>query len=106
MLRREHLRGLYLNAHYTIVHDEVISVGTVNSSLIHPREVFKPGIEYGATAIVLVHNHPSGIVDPSDSDIAATKQLVEAGKMIGIPLIDHIIITKDFFKSIHIKYVE
>ncbi len=64
-LPKEHLRGIYLNAHQRIVHDEVISVGTIDSNLLHPREVLKPAIEYGAVAIVLVHNHPSGLVKPS-----------------------------------------
>jgi DNA repair protein RadC len=59
-LPKEHLRGIYLNAHYQVIHDEVISIGTVDSSLIHPREVFKPALEYSAAGIVLVHNHPSG----------------------------------------------
>jgi len=103
-LPKEHLRGLYLNAHQRVIHDEVISIGTVNSNLIHPREVFKPAMEYGAAAVILAHNHPSGTTKPSAADLAITKQLVEAGKLVGISLLDHIIITKNSFNSIEIDY--
>lgn len=103
-LRREHLRGLYLNAHYKLIHDEVISMGTVDTSIIHPREVFKPAIEYAAAAVILVHNHPSGITKSSSSDRALTKQLVAAGELLGIDLIDHVIITKNSYKSIPAPY--
>ncbi len=103
-LPKEHLRGIYLNSHYKVIHDEVISIGTINSSMIHPREVFKPGIEYGASALILAHNHPSGSVEPSDSDIEITKQLVLVGKLVGVNVIDHVIITSASFKSIDIDY--
>jgi DNA repair protein RadC len=103
-LPREHMRGMYLNAHHKIIHDEVISIGTVNSSIIHPREVFKPAIEYGAAAVILAHNHPSGEIIPSQADIEVTKQLIAAGKLIGIHLIDHVIIGKDSFMSIDVEY--
>lgn len=103
-LPKEHMRGLYLNAHFKLIHDEVISIGTINSSLIHPREVFKPGIEYGAAAVILAHNHPSGVVEPSAADIEVTRQLVAAGKLIGIHLIDHVIIGPNSFKSISVEY--
>lgn len=103
-LPKEHMRGIYLNNHYKVIHDEIISIGTVNSSLIHPREVFKPAIEYGAAAVILAHNHPSGVVEPSAADIEITKQLVEAGKIIGIHLIDHIIISKDKFSTVNVQY--
>jgi DNA repair protein RadC len=103
-LNKEHLRGLYLNAHQRVIHDEVISIGTVNSNLIHPREVFKPALEYGAAAVILAHNHPSGSTKPSAADIAVTKQLVEAGKLVGISLLDHVIITKKGFASVEVDY--
>lgn len=103
-LPKEHLRGLYLNAHQRVIHDEVISIGTVNSNLIHPREVFKPALEYGAAAVILAHNHPSGTTKPSDADVAITRQLVEAGKLVGISLLDHVIITKKGFASIEVDY--
>lgn len=103
-LPKEHLRGLYLNTHHRIVHDEVISIGTIDTNILHPREVFKPAVEYGASAVVLVHNHPSGVVSPSQADIEITKQLVEVGKMLGIHLIDHVIVTKGEYASIDVNY--
>ena len=103
-LPKEHLRGLYLNTHYRIIHDEIISIGTVDTNMIHPREVFRPALEYAAAAVVLVHNHPSGVVKPSDADLAVTKQLVHAGAILGINLIDHVIVTRDAFASIPIEY--
>lgn len=103
-LPKEHLRGIYLNTHHRIVHDETISIGTINTSITHPREVFKPGIEYGAVAVILVHNHPSGVVTPSEADIEITKQLVTAGKIVGIHLIDHVIVGKDSFASVSVDY--
>lgn len=103
-LPKEHLRGLYLNTHHRLIHDEVISIGTINSNLIHPREVFKPAIEYGAAALILAHNHPSGIVTPSQADIEITKHVIAAGKIVGIPLVDHVIIGKDSYLSIEADY--
>lgn len=103
-LPKEHLRGIYLNAHYRIIHDEIISIGTVDTNIIHPREVFKPALEYAAAAVILVHNHPSGITKPSDADVAITRQLVEAGKLLGIDLIDHVIVTKKSFGSVSADY--
>lgn len=103
-LPKEHLRGIYLNTHHRIIHDEVISIGTLNSNLVHPREVFKPGIEYGAAGIILVHNHPSGEVTPSSADIEITRQLVEVGKVVGINIIDHVIVTAEKFVSINVEY--
>ncbi|MDD5318771.1 MAG: DNA repair protein RadC [Candidatus Pacebacteria bacterium] len=103
-LPKEHLRGIYLDTHHRVIHDEVISIGTINSNIIHPREVFKPAVEYGAAAVILAHNHPSGIVTPSEADIEITKQLIEAGKIVGINLLDHIILTKNGFTSVEAEY--
>ena len=103
-LPKEYLRGIYLNNHYRLIHDEVISIGSLDANIIHPREVFKPALEYSASAVILAHNHPSGIVKPSEADIAITKQLIEAGKILGIDLLDHIIITKNKFASIPGNY--
>jgi DNA repair protein RadC len=103
-LPKEHLRGIYLNTHHRIVHDEVISIGTINSNLVHPREVFKPAIEHGAAAVILAHNHPSGIVTPSQADIEITKHIIEVGKIIGIPVVDHVVIGKNKFISIDVEY--
>lgn len=103
-LPKEHLRGLYLNSHNRIIHDEVISIGTINTNIVHPREVFRPAIEYSAAAIVLAHNHPSGAATPSAQDIEITDQLIQAGKIVGINVLDHVIITRDTFVSIKANY--
>lgn len=103
-LPKEHLRGIYLNSHYRVIHDEVLSIGTINASLIHPREVFKPAVEYGAVAVILVHNHPSGIITPSAADVEITEQLIAAGKIMGINIIDHIIIGNGKHTSVEVQY--
>ncbi len=103
-LQKEHLRGIYLNTHYRVIHDEVLSIGTINTSLIHPREVFRPALEYGAAALILVHNHPSGIATASATDLEITEQLVAASKIIGVPLIDHVIIGNNRYSSIDVLY--
>ncbi|HZY10932.1 MAG TPA: JAB domain-containing protein, partial [Bacteroidota bacterium] len=79
-----------------------ISEGILNSSLVHPREVFKPAITEPSASIILIHNHPSGNPEPSSEDIQITRQMVEAGKIIGIPVHDHIIITA----HAHTSFVE
>jgi DNA repair protein RadC len=103
-LPKEHLRGLYLDSHYQLLHDEVISIGSVTSNIIHPREVFRPALEFSASAVILAHNHPSGISTPSDADITITQQIVEAGKIVGISLLDHVVITKKKFESVPVEY--
>ena len=80
------------------------SIGTVDANLIHPREVFRPALECGAVALLLAHNHPSGVLKASKMDIEVTKQIVECGKIMGIDVLDHIIITKDGFISIDVEY--
>jgi DNA repair protein RadC len=97
---KEQLRGLYLNSRYQIIYDEVISVGSLTSNVIHPREVFQPAIERGAVAIIVAHNHPSGSLDPSMADLNVTEQLVSAGRVLGIDLIDHLIITANGYVSL------
>jgi DNA repair protein RadC len=103
-LPKEHLRGIYLNTHNRVIHDEVISIGTINSNIVHPREVFRPAIEYGAAAVVLAHNHPSGNPKPSPMDVEITEQLVAAGKIIGINVLDHVVISKEKFESVNVNY--
>ena len=83
-----------------------ISFGTVNSNMIHPREVFRPAIECNAAAIILAHNHPSGEASASAEDVAITEQLISAGKIIGITILDHVIITKDSFVSVAADYTK
>lgn len=103
MLSKEHLRGLYLDTHYQIIHDEILSIGTIDANLIHPREVFRPAIAHAAAAVVLVHNHPSGIVTPSEADRVVTLQVAEAGRVLGIDLIDHVVVTDADFVSIPVE---
>jgi DNA repair protein RadC len=102
--QKEQLRGLYLNSRYQVVHDEVISVGTLTSNLVHPREVFQPALEHGAVAVIIAHNHPSGVLEPTAADIDVTEQLLQAGEVLGIELLDHIVITSSKHKSI-LEYV-
>ena len=99
-LPKEHLRGLYLNSRYQLIHDEVISIGSVTASIVHPREVFRPAIEYAASAVILAHNHPSGDTEPSNADVEVTQQLKDAGDLVGIELLDHVIVSKNGFRSI------
>jgi DNA repair protein RadC len=99
-LSKEHLRGLYLNTHYQLVHDETISIGTIDANIVHPREVFRPALAHSAAAVILVHNHPSGNAEASEADKAITRQLSDAGALLGIDLIDHVVVTADSFTSI------
>lgn len=103
-LPKEQLRGIYLDTHNRVIHDEVISIGTLNSNIVHPREVLRPALEYGAAAIILAHNHPSGISTPSQSDIEITRQLIHAGKIIGIRILDHVVISKNSYESVAVDY--
>lgn len=91
--KKEHFAVLYLNARNQLIHKETISIGTLNANLVHPREVFKPAIEHLAASIIVAHNHPSGDCEPSAADLDLTERLIEAGKLLGIELVDHIIIT-------------
>jgi DNA repair protein RadC len=100
MAKKEHFAVLYLNARNQLVAKEIISIGTLNASLVHPREVFKPAFELPAAGIIIAHNHPSGGCEPSEADIELTKRLKEAGKILGIEVIDHIIITSNSFRAI------
>ena len=102
-LKKEHFVVLYLNARNQLIHKETISIGTINANLVHPREVFKPAIDNLATAIIIAHNHPSGEANPSSADIELTRRLKEAGNLIGIDMIDHLIITKTGFSNIKIQ---
>jgi DNA repair protein RadC len=99
-LPKEHLRGIYLNSHYKVIHDEIISIGTIDANIIHPREIFRPALEYAAAAVILVHNHPSGNLEPSLEDINVTQQLMQASTLLGIDLVDHVIVTPQGFTSI------
>lgn len=97
--KKEHFVVFYLDVHNCSIAREIISVGTTNTSLVHPREVFEPAIKYLANTVLLAHNHPSGDPHPSQEDIAVTARLSEAGKILGIEVIDHIIVTAKGFLS-------
>ncbi len=91
-LKQEHFITLMLDTKNQVISKETISIGTLNSSIVHPREVFKPAIKKSVSAIILAHNHPSGDPTPSREDIEVTKRLVKAGELLGIDVLDHIII--------------
>lgn len=89
---REHFIVLLLNARHEVLGKETVSIGSLNASIVHPREVFKPALLQSAASIVLVHNHPSGDAEPSEEDLSITKRLVEAGELLGIGVLDHVIV--------------
>jgi len=98
--KKEHLVGLYLDAQNGLVHKETISIGSLNTTRTHPREIFHPAIVHLALGFLLVHNHPSGSLDPSDEDIAFTRSVRRAGETIGIELYDHVIVARHGFTSL------
>lgn len=97
---REHFVALYLNARHELIHQETISIGTLTSSLVHPREVFKHALSHPAASILVAHNHPSSDPNPSEEDLQLTHRLVDAGTLLGISLLDHLIVTKDNYYSL------
>jgi len=100
---KEHFKLILLNPRNKIIGISTISIGTLNASLVHPREVFKDAIMHSAASVVLAHNHPSGDPEPSEDDLKITKKLVESGKILGIEVIDHIIIGKNDYYSFRAK---
>jgi DNA repair protein RadC len=97
---RERFVVFWLNAANKVVGFEIITEGLLNSSLTHPREIFRGAIIATAASIIIAHNHPSGNSEPSEEDIRVTRQIVEAGKIIGIPVHDHLIFTNETFTSL------
>lgn len=98
--KKEHLVGLYLDAQSGLIHRETVSVGSLNTTRTHPREILYPAIVHLAMGFILVHNHPSGSLDPSDEDVAFTRAVQRAGETVGIELYDHLIVTKSGFTSL------
>ena len=98
--KQEYFLTLYLDGANHIHETRVITIGTLNQSLVHPREVFAPAIEYRCASIIIAHNHPSGILKPSPEDITVTNRLKESSKILGIELLDHIIFTKNGYISL------
>lgn len=91
-LNKEHFRCLYLDSRNNLIRNETVSIGSLNASLIHPREIFKIALMESASAIILVHNHPSGDPTPSEEDAKITKEIMDAGRLMGIEVLDHVII--------------
>ena len=102
-LKKEHMKVILLNVKCKVIGIEEVSVGNLNSSLAHPREIYIPAIKKSSANIILVHNHPSGDPSPSRDDIDITKRIYESGKILGIGLYDHIIIGDGVFVSLKEK---
>jgi DNA repair protein RadC len=98
--KKEYLYALLLDSKNKVIKKELVSIGTLNSSLVHPREVFKEAIRNSANSIILVHNHPSGDCEPSDEDKIITQKMKHIGEEIGIKVLDHVIIGSERYKSI------
>jgi DNA repair protein RadC len=97
--KQEHFSCITLNGAGEVIENRIITVGLLNHSLVHPREVFADAITDRAASVILVHNHPSGTMEPSTQDIAITRQLAEAGQILGLRVLDHLIITRKGFVS-------
>ena len=98
--RKEHLVALYLDAQNHLIQRETISIGALNTTRTHPREILQPAILHSALAFVLVHNHPSGSLEPSRDDLDFTRTIARAGELIGVGLTDHIIVSPRGFVSL------
>lgn len=99
-LQKEHFVCLFLNTKNHIISQETLSMGSLNASIVHPREVFRAAIKCSSASVIFAHNHPSGDPTPSPEDVALTKRLVEAGKIIGIEVLDHLVIGDMKFVSL------
>lgn len=97
--KKEHFVVFYLDSRSQEIEREIISIGTLTESLVHPREVFESAVINKTVSIIIAHNHPSGDTEPSEADIEITKKLTKAGKILGIKIVDHIIVTKDKWRS-------
>ncbi|MFC7321025.1 RadC family protein [Halobacillus campisalis] len=102
-LKQEHFICLFLNTKNQVIHRQTIFIGSLNASIVHPREVFKEAVKRSAASIICAHNHPSGDPTPSQEDIQVTRRLNECGKMIGIELLDHLVIGDRTFISLKEK---
>lgn len=102
-LKKEVLMVAYLNTKNVVISKEIVSMGSLNSSIVHPREVFTNAVKNSSASVVIIHNHPSGNAEPSSEDINCTKRLKESGKILGIELLDHIIIGNGNYVSLKEK---
>jgi DNA repair protein RadC len=101
--KKEHFVSFYLDVRNQIIRRDIISIGNLNTSLVHPREVFEPAVKNLAAQIILCHNHPSGECEPSNEDLAITKKLIKAGEILGIEIVDHVVVTENKFFSMKEK---
>lgn len=101
--KREVLVAILLDVKGCLICHQIVSIGTLSSTVIHPREVFYPAIRHKASSMILVHNHPSGDLNPSKEDITATHQLMEVAKVVGIPIKDHLIVSTQGYLSMRQK---
>ncbi len=97
--KKEHFVIFYLDSRNQEIKREIISIGSLNANLVHPREVFEPAVKNLAAQVILAHNHPSGDIKPSEDDLTINKRLIEAGKILGIEVIDHIVVSKSSYFS-------
>ena len=104
MAEQERFVVLTLDANNSVIKKHTITIGLVDQGLVHPRETFRPAIQDNAVAIMVAHNHPSGNPEPSVSDLLTTRRLAKAGKILGITVLDHLIVTKTGFSSLKEKY--
>lgn len=103
-LAQEHLILFTLTAQHRLIACHTVSIGTLTASLVHPREVFRPAIADGAASVILAHNHPSGDSTPSSADVAVTGVLADAGRLLGIELLDHLIVAAGGHTSLRLSH--
>ena len=100
--KKEHIVAFYLDTQQRLIERRIISVGTLDASILNPREVFEPALQLSAAGVVLAHNHPSGSLEPSDEDVTITKRVADAGDLLGIILINHIIVSTGGYEVIEL----
>lgn len=98
-LNREHFFSLHLNSKNRLIREVIVSIGSLNMSVVHPREVFSAAVRDSAAALIFIHNHPSGDPEPSSEDSECTRRLVDSGRILGIRVLDHIVIGRDGYYS-------
>lgn len=103
--RKEHFVALYLDSRRRLLQQETLSIGTLTSSLVHPREIYQPAVAISAAALVVGHNHPSGDPEPSPEDLALTRRLRQSGEILGIELLDHLVIGRGSYVSLKTRGV-
>jgi DNA repair protein RadC len=101
--RQEQFAVLLLNARHEVTRRALVSQGSLNASIVHPREVFRPAILGSAASVILVHNHPSGDPEPSEEDLSITRRLAQVGELLGIPVLDHVVVGKRGFVSLRAR---